>query len=370
MKSFDKAVSFLLLTLIFIFTASGAYALEVNGEGVDRHQALNNALRSAVEMEVGTAVASGTLVENGMLLSDEIATRSKGYVSSYKVISEGPVEGGGYQVKVDANVDRKLLFDNYQTLDILQRMSGLPRLLIFATNEEIDAIPASSMDSLVHEVAEVFGTKFRFEVIDWSVAKSKFPSIQGMMTKQKAIKYNNLIKADYLVSAELDEHHREPSELVLSCVRISDNLKVGEVRREVKSVTVTNKMKPAEHYSKAVENADEEVYWASVKLAKSMLDFMESELDRGKGFRYTLTFLGYPHVSDIGPALEEIPGYVRREVKRKGSKNVEMVYWSTLRTEALDHQIAKVMMSLGVENFDTKISGRVLKYKWKDPEGY
>jgi hypothetical protein len=248
-------------------------------------------------------------------------------------------------------------------------MSGLPRLLVFAEDEEFNSIPASSMDKLVHEVADVFGTKFRFEVIDWPLSKAKYTSIEGMMSLDKAVKFNKLIKADYVVTVELNENKAGPSELILKCVRLSDNLKVGEIRREVKAADSELK-KPAEKFNAAVESADQEVYWASVKLAKKMLDFMESELDRGKGFRYTLTFLGFPDVSDIGPSLEELPGFVRREVKRKGSKNVELVYWSTLRTEALDSQIRKDLKDLGVEDFDSSVSGRVLKYRWKDPEGF
>lgn len=369
MNLYSRVVSILLVMAAFLVCTSNAFALEANGEGVDRHQALNNALRSAVEMEVGTAVASGTLVENGVLLQDEIATRSKGYVSSYKVLSEGKLEDGGYQIKVDATVDRKLLFDNYQTLDILQRMSGLPRLLIFAVNDGFNSIPASSMDKTVHEVSEVFGTKFRFEVLDWPVARTKYSNIEGMMSRAKAIKYNNLIKADYIVTAELDNTPGKTCELILSCVRISDNLKIGEIRREVKGIP-TGLKKPAEIFEAAVASAHDDVYWASVKLAKKMLDFMESELDRGKGFRYTLTFLGFPEVSEIGPSLEEIPGFVRREVKRKSDSNVEIVYWSTLSTEALDKSIDKDLKALGVEKFDSKVSGRVLKYRWRDPEGF
>ena len=55
------------ISLAILLAASTAFAVEATGEGVDRHQALNSALRTAVEMQIGTALASDSLVESGVL---------------------------------------------------------------------------------------------------------------------------------------------------------------------------------------------------------------------------------------------------------------------------------------------------------------
>lgn len=110
------------ISLAILLAASTAFAVEATGEGIDRHQALNSALRSAVEMQIGTAVASDSIVESGILVRDEITSHSKGYISSYKVLQEGAT-ADGYTITIDAVVDSKLMYSDYTTLALLQRLS-------------------------------------------------------------------------------------------------------------------------------------------------------------------------------------------------------------------------------------------------------
>ncbi|MBI9112791.1 hypothetical protein [Maridesulfovibrio ferrireducens] len=357
------------LTLVVLLTASVAMAVQATGEGIDRHQALNSALRTAVEMEIGTAIASDTLVESGVLVRDEIVSHSRGYVTSFAVISEGATAQDGYTITIDADVNRELLFDDYRTISILQKMSGHPRLLIFGSGSGFNSVPAESMKKLIHSVAQVFGQKFQFEVIDWPVARAKFSSIEGSMSVKKALKYNNLLKADYVVTVDLDLPPNKKPTMLMSCVRISDQLKIGEVRKTI-ATEVDLSGKPAVRYENAVDAARPEVYWASVSIAKKMLEYMETELDRGEGFRYAVTFIGFPDVSVIGTAVEDMPGFVRKHVKRQSTKNMEMVYWSTLPSDTLMNRLERTLRDIGVEKFKSKRDGRNLKFLWVNPEGF
>ncbi|WP_291327098.1 hypothetical protein [Desulfovibrio sp. UCD-KL4C] len=357
------------LTLIVLITASSAMAVQSTGEGIDRHQALNSALRSAVEMELGTAIASDTLVESGVLVRDEVVSHSKGYVTSFTVISEGATTDDGYTITIDANVNRKLLVEDYKTIDILQKMSGHPRLLIFASSNGFNSVPAESMAKLIHSVAQVFSQKFQFEVIDWPAARAKFKTIEGSMSLEKALKYNKLLKVDYVVTVDLDLTPRSKPSMLLSCVRLSDQLKIGEVSKVV-DTDVDLSGKPAVRYENAVTAATPEVYSGSISIAKKMLEYMESELDRGEGFRYDVTFLGFPDVYIIGTAVEDVPGFVRKSVKRQSSKNMEMIYWSTLRADSLLKRLENTLKDAGVEKFKSKMDGRNLKFLWVNPEGF
>ncbi|WP_027722009.1 hypothetical protein [Maridesulfovibrio zosterae] len=368
LKVYSQVLAVFLLTVL---TASAAFAVEATGEGIDRHQALNSALRLAVEMEIGTAIASDSIVESGVLVRDEIVSHSKGYVSSYKVISEGALPDG-YTITVDAAVNRDLLLSDYTTVSILQKMSNSPRLLIFASSSEFNSIPPEAMKSLITDVAKVFGEKFQFEVIDWPVSRASFHSIEGQMNLDKAVKYNKLLKADYVLTVEIDMPKAANPVLNMSCVRISDRFKVGEVRRPVEKYVAPagGDVKGAGKYGPAVEAAKPEVYWASVNIAGKMLEYMETELDRGKGFRYSVTFTGFPEVDSIGRNLEDIPGFVRKEVKRKNQKNIELVYWSTLRPSALLKKVEGTLKDIGVEKFKSKMDGRTMKFRWENPDGF
>lgn len=369
--SFLKLYSQLVaVSLAILLTACTAFAVQVSGEGIDRHQALNSALRSAVEMELGTAIASDSIVESGVLVRDEIASHSKGYVSSYEVVSEG-VLPDGYTITINATVNQRLLLSDYSTLSILQKMSNLPRILIFASGngQGFNSVPPQAMNKLVNDVAGTFGDRFQFEVIDWPVARASFGNIEGQMTLDKAVKFNNQLKADYVITVELELPPSANPVLYMSCVRISDLLKVAEVRRPVEKY-VSLSGKPAERYSRTVEAAEPEVYWASVRVAREMLEYMESELDRGKGFRYSMTFMGFPESYPISNTLEDIPGFVRKEVKRKSGKNMELVYWSTLRPSALLKRVETSLRDLGVEKFKSKMDGRLIKFRWENPDGF
>ncbi|OEU68766.1 MAG: hypothetical protein BA863_06490 [Desulfovibrio sp. S3730MH75] len=357
------------LTLVVLLTASIALAVQVTGEGVDRHQALNSALRTAVEVEIGTAIDSATLVESGVLVRDEITSHARGYVTSYVVIREGATAEDGYTITINAQVNRELLFEDYTTISILQKMSGHPRVLIFSTAEGFNSVPVESMKKLVYSVGQVFGQKFQFEIIDWPTARAKYSSIEGTMDLKKAIKHSRMLKADYAVTVDLDLPPSKRPVMNMSCVRLSDQLKVGEVRRVIKTDADLSG-KPAVRYENAVEAARSEVYWSSISLAKNMLEYMETELDRGEGFRYAVTFLGFPDVSVVETAVQDVPGFVRKHVKRQSTKNMEMVYWSNLRTEDLMKRFSTMLRDLGVERFKSKSDGRNLKFLWENPEGF
>ncbi len=77
------------------------------GDGSDkarsRDEALTDACRRAVEEGVGLFVKSDTLVKNLQLIEDNIYTKSKGYIKSYRVVKEG-VKDGLYRVTIEATV--------------------------------------------------------------------------------------------------------------------------------------------------------------------------------------------------------------------------------------------------------------------------
>ncbi|MEK9896941.1 MAG: flagellar assembly protein T N-terminal domain-containing protein, partial [Burkholderiaceae bacterium] len=62
-------------------TASGAATIYSNNTSSARNQALQNALRQAVEQGVGTFIDSQTLARNYEVIRDEIYSTSQGYVT-------------------------------------------------------------------------------------------------------------------------------------------------------------------------------------------------------------------------------------------------------------------------------------------------
>ena len=69
-----------------------------------RTAALADARRNLLAEIKGTQVDAETTVENHMVKSDLIVTKIQGIIKGARVVSEGPVEGGGYQVTLEMSM--------------------------------------------------------------------------------------------------------------------------------------------------------------------------------------------------------------------------------------------------------------------------
>ena len=100
------------LTALLLLTASAAaQQVVVDGAGIDRETALRDASRNAVEQVVGTLVDSRTLAQNAAVQLDEIYTKSQGFVTDIKLLSQTNQAGIVHiraQVEVNTNPDAQL----------------------------------------------------------------------------------------------------------------------------------------------------------------------------------------------------------------------------------------------------------------------
>ena len=78
------------LTFAFTSWAQETTIVEAKGVGLKREDALQDALRNAVGQAVGITVSSQTQVENFMVLSDAISSKTEGYITNYEIIKETP----------------------------------------------------------------------------------------------------------------------------------------------------------------------------------------------------------------------------------------------------------------------------------------
>ncbi|MGX9365446.1 hypothetical protein ACTVJH_05325 [Desulfoplanes sp. PS50] len=352
-----------------------ARAVQVQGMGVDRDHALTNALQVAVEQVVGVTVKSSTDVVDFQVIKDEIVTHSKGYVKSYKIIEEIKEADGGFRLTVDAQVDAGQIETHAQTLEILMKMAGHPRILVFGEDSDINAVPSGTeiFDPLVASVSEVFRDKFRFEVVDWPLMRARFKDLPGKLDKDVAIANRSRLQADYYVSVELEMIPDMVAKsaglnLDLKGVRISDGHLLGQSTRDVGSISLAG-LKQAQQYRRAVSTASEDVFIAAADVATALVKELQSEVDRGTGFRYTLGFFDFPDTDLLEREVAALNGYVRHEVDKVDAVNFKISYWSNLQGSALAQAIGDVMHKHGYKVL-FKQDGRTLKFKWENPEGF
>ena len=376
MNLLQKATKAVLMTfLCLLFVSLPVHAVQVTGVGINRDQALNNAFQSAVEAEIGVAVESAAVSENFMLIKKEIVTHSKGYVSSYRIINESTQGDGTVTIVIEAKVNRNLLADHTQTLDILMKMSGHPRLLIFGVDQDFNSVPADTefFNELISVVSQVFQEKFRFDALDWSSLQTQYPDIEGRLTREMIKKYNDRFKADFVIEVGLnldkDRQDHQTARLSLTGIRISDNYTLGETYRDIGPLTVKGLSQQTIYHEAVTAAKKEDIFLGTANLAKKIVETMHSELDRGHGFRYMVSFSNFPNNEELETKLTGISGYVRHTIESKSNSQVNLAYWSNLKSDSLMKQIQGLLDGKGYK-YLFKLDGRKLKFKWKHPEGF
>ncbi len=99
-----------------------------------RDDAVDNALRNAVQQVVGTHVESETLTDNFMLVEDRILTQTTGYISRYEVINEME-ESDQITVTVRAVVKESDLVSDLEAIGLLLAQKDYPRLLVLVDEQ-------------------------------------------------------------------------------------------------------------------------------------------------------------------------------------------------------------------------------------------
>ncbi|MCI0494726.1 hypothetical protein L0Z72_06930 [candidate division KSB1 bacterium] len=152
MKVFIKTLTIITLFVLMVFTftsivkaqqttqtvtSKGVATVFGEDKGLARDQAIDDALRKAVEQTLGTFVQSSTLVENNMVVEDNILSWSNGYVRSYRVIQEGAPDLANYEVTIEAIVELANLKNDWESVQNLIQRMGNPRVMFMVEEQNI-----------------------------------------------------------------------------------------------------------------------------------------------------------------------------------------------------------------------------------------
>lgn len=363
--------------LLLLFLASNTFAVIAKGMGRDQDQALNSALKAAIEAELGVTVSSSAVNKNFMLIKKEIVTHSKGYVTDYQIKEQSKTADGTVIITIDARVDRELLTDHTRTMEILMKMAGHPKILIFGIDEDLNAVAAGTdyFDALITTVSQVFQEKFKFDVLNWPTLQASYPNIEGRLDRDRAVRHNDRFKADIMITVGLNllKDNQSPGKrkarLALTGIRISDNHLLGEFFCTVGPFSTANLGEVGIQKAAIAATQKEDIFLGAVDLAGKIAAAMQKELDRGHGFKYSVSFFDFPDSEELMTAMPLIDGYVRHTLESKTHSKLSLVYWSNLKTDALMQQIKKIMEQKDY-TYRFKTDGRVIMFKWKHPENF
>ena len=129
-----------IFSIITISTSSVAFAGEITttGEGSTIESALHNAMREAIEQEIGILIGAKTFIQNRQLIYDEVLLKSKGFVAGYKIISQNQ-QAGIFKIKAKVNVRSEeletSLMNALEKKSIVEANLNDPRITVIAVDK-------------------------------------------------------------------------------------------------------------------------------------------------------------------------------------------------------------------------------------------
>jgi len=132
-----QIIFFLFFFLLFAPPLTQAKSITATGMGSSSEEAINDALRSAVEQVVGTLVSSETLTENLQLVRDQVLSTSRGYVNGFEILEQKRQPNGLFTATVKAEVDTNpdsALLSQLQKLNLIKHGLQDPRIAVIISD--------------------------------------------------------------------------------------------------------------------------------------------------------------------------------------------------------------------------------------------
>ena len=205
MKSFIIFVGIFLTLTVFSesfkeVTVKGQAAILNNDKLAAKEKALDDAKRNAVEQVAGVIVSSESLTENFELISDNIYSQSKGYISSYKIVKEGisPEDKDVYFVEIKAKVSNKKLEKDISAINLLYKSLGKPKFLLMIAEQNFDEKTPSGW----WNNAKATTNSVETVIID-ELSKKGIKFVDGRTLKDKLAKYSAFKNIDSVTTKDI-----------------------------------------------------------------------------------------------------------------------------------------------------------------------
>jgi len=121
-------------------TAKGMAANQRNID-IACSRALDEAQRNAVEQATGVMITSTTNVENFQVKMDRILSESKGFINTYKILSEKK-SGTDCEVTIEADVSVGKLRDRLTAVNLIMARKSKPRVMLVFKDSVAEAVMA------------------------------------------------------------------------------------------------------------------------------------------------------------------------------------------------------------------------------------
>lgn len=219
--------------------------LTVLGTGVNKEEAVTNALRSAIEQAYGVFVSSDLTILNDKVVRNEIATISKGNIKSYKELSVSLLPNNNYSVTLSAVVSTDKLINYAKANNFRIEFAGGvfgQKLKLLELNKKNEKI---AIDNMVHQLNLIIPHMFYFKVDSLELPRVDrhsnyyIPARLRIYANDYNVEFNNVLFGT-LKSLSLTENERHEYEQMNREYYEYDFGSDNEYRGEIQKIYLRN----------------------------------------------------------------------------------------------------------------------------------
>ncbi len=358
---------FLSFIIPCLFSLKAEANIQVNAQGSTHREALNNALRQAVEMQLGTEIESRSLVENFQVVRQQILSHTHGFVSSYKILKEQTDSSGLVKLTIDATINEKSLHNSSTALLTLMKMAAHPQVYVGAIDEDFDAVSSLNDDFhlLTQSIEETLREDFKFAVINTENARLKDHTPYRYSGRRQHLRRAQQSKADFLIIMELLKNTTTAPVLRLESLEVATGRSLGTEEITFPLENETNN--PQQEQKRIIALAQDYLYPPTAQLAASLVEHLQQEV-YGDGQRFELGFYRFDEKTAelLKTDLPQLKGFVRTKITGQKKNALNLSYWSLLEPRALHREISNLLKAHNIA-YRFSLEGQRLSYRFNDP---
>ena len=353
--------------------ATGAAEIFNDNTSNAKSQALQNALRRAVEQTVGDLIDSETLSQNFQIIKDEILNSSRSLITRYEILEEGPTEDNrAYQVEIRAWIAGKKIRDKLKALRILRNKTGSKRLMVIYYKQ--DPLALSRQFQTVPAHLGILNGIFRqagFQLLDESEMNRVYRVIEGAGVINRPTESLIFLaldqQAEILVAIEMLSSQPGVEGGSFNTIQADVHLSVYDVStgRQIAEVLGSGKILSTGRQGVDEHRVLEEIGATAVRnAAKEALDEIRNyyQSSGDQGFLYLTEFRNYnqDEVDKILDYLESIPAFKDLSELKNTPNHLEIEMISSESKSRLRRKIQWELQQKNIPMNSRELSGNRL----------
>ncbi len=284
-----------------------------NGSAKGRDQALDDALRRAVEQGVGVYITSETTVEQMMLVEDRIYSESRGYIREYTIVREGE-KNGLYEVQISAVVKMAKLAKDLESIGIIIRKKQNPRIMVVLYSREVDSsffgVALQGNRNAENQIEGILLAK-GFQAVDAGQVKRK-KQIEAILLQDDPAMANKLAKdfgAEVLVEGEVRREFAGDRRVMGRSMRFfSNEIRLKAFETDTGKLLFSGFQTRPPSGVEATLPLEEATAKLTAEMISGILEQWRKDVYQASNFQLILSGASYGEMSNVLERVREIRG--------------------------------------------------------------